>query len=145
MIAPAVSVIVPVYNGAKSLSELAKRLADVLPSIASSFEVIMVDDGSRDDSVEVARRLRAQYPFVRVLRLLRNYGQHNALLCGIRHARHPFIVTLDDDLEHPPEHVASLLARLDEGYDLVYGTPSRERHGLWRDVASQTTKLVMRR
>jgi undecaprenyl-phosphate 4-deoxy-4-formamido-L-arabinose transferase len=95
--------------------------------------------------VEVARRLRAQYPFVRVLRLLRNYGQHNALLCGIRHARHPLIVTLDDDLQHPPEHVPSLLARLDEGYDLVYGSPAREQHGLWRDAASQTTKLIMRR
>jgi glycosyltransferase involved in cell wall biosynthesis len=144
MIAQAVSIVVPVYNGARSLPELAQRLAAVLPSVASSFEVIMVDDGSRDESVEIARRLRAQYPFIRVLRLLRNYGQHNALLCGIRHARHPVIVTLDDDLQHPPEHVPALLARLDEGFDLVYGSPAREQHGLWRDIASQTTKLVMR-
>jgi undecaprenyl-phosphate 4-deoxy-4-formamido-L-arabinose transferase len=140
-----VSVIVPVYNGASSLPELATRLAAVLPSLTSSFEVILVDDGSRDDSVEVARRLRSQYSFVRVLRLLRNYGQHNALLCGIRHARYPLIVTLDDDLQHPPEHVPSLLTRLGEGFDLVYGSPAREQHGLWRDLASQTTKVIMRR
>ena len=139
-----ISIIVPVHNGAKSLPELAKRLAQVLPAIDPRSEAIFVDDGSRDDSVEVARRLRAEYPFIRVLRLLRNYGQHNALLCGIRHARHAVIVTMDDDLQHRPESVPLLLERLGQGYDLVYGTPEREQHGLWRDIASPFTKLVMR-
>jgi len=139
-----VSILVPVHNGAKSLPELAKRLAQVLPAIDPRSEVIFIDDGSRDDSVEVARRLRAEYPFLRVLRLLRNYGQHNALLCGIRHARHPVIVTMDDDLQHRPEDVPLLLERLGQGYDLVYGTPEREQHGLWRDIASPLTKLAMR-
>lgn len=74
---------------------------------------------------------------------MRNYGQHNALLAGIRAARHPIIVTLDDDLQHPPEEIPQLLQTLDEGWDVVYGTPVQEQHGFWRDVASQVTKLAL--
>jgi len=139
-----VSIVVPVHNGALSLPELTRRLAAVIPTIDPACEVILVDDGSRDGSVDVARQLRAQYAFVRVLRLLRNYGQHNALLCGIRHARHPIVVTMDDDLQHPPEAIPMLLERLNQGHDLVYGSPEREQHGLWRDIASPLTKIVMR-
>jgi undecaprenyl-phosphate 4-deoxy-4-formamido-L-arabinose transferase len=73
----------------------------------------------------------------------RNYGQHNALLCGIREARGETIVTLDDDLQHPPEEIPKLLAKLDEGFDVVYGPPEREQHGLLRDLASQITKLAL--
>jgi undecaprenyl-phosphate 4-deoxy-4-formamido-L-arabinose transferase len=74
---------------------------------------------------------------------MRNYGQHNTLLCGIRQARYEVIVTMDDDLQHPPEEIPNLLAKLAEGYDVVYGTPQQEQHGFWRDVASQVTKLAL--
>jgi glycosyltransferase involved in cell wall biosynthesis len=74
---------------------------------------------------------------------MRNYGQHNALLCGIRDARYEVIVTMDDDLQHPPEEIPKLLAKLDDNYDVVYGTPAHEQHGLWRDLASQVTKLAL--
>ena len=144
MIVRSLSVVVPVHNGAPSLPELLRRLNDALPRVSAEFEVLLVDDGSRDDSVSVATRLRAQYPFVRLLRLLRNYGQHNALLCGIRHARHDVVVTMDDDLQHPPERIASLIVRLNEGADLVYGFPEREPHGLWRNIASPLTKIMIR-
>ena len=136
-----VSVIVPVHNGEASLPELVRRLALVLPAAAPSFEVILVDDGSRDRSAAVAAELRETYPFVRVLRLLRNYGQHNALLCGIRHARYTIVVTIDDDLQHRPEHIPLLLSRLDDGCDLVYGSPAKEQHGALRDFSSKLTKI----
>jgi undecaprenyl-phosphate 4-deoxy-4-formamido-L-arabinose transferase len=74
---------------------------------------------------------------------MRNYGQHNALLAGIRAARHDVIVTLDDDLQNPPEEIPKLLGKLTEGYDVVYGTPTVEQHGLARDLASQITKLTL--
>jgi undecaprenyl-phosphate 4-deoxy-4-formamido-L-arabinose transferase len=80
---------------------------------------------------------------VRGISLLRNYGQHNALLCGIRAATGEIILTIDDDLQHPPEEVPLLLDRLAEGADVVYGTPDRESHGLFRDLASQITKIVL--
>jgi undecaprenyl-phosphate 4-deoxy-4-formamido-L-arabinose transferase len=74
----------------------------------------------------------------------RNYGQHNALLCGVRAARHEFIITLDDDLQNPPEEIPQLLAALREGYDVVYGTPQEEQHGFFRDLASQMTKIALK-
>ena len=75
---------------------------------------------------------------------MRNYGQHNALLCGIRAARFDTIVTLDDDLQHPPEEIAKLLERLDEGYDVVYGTPISEQNGWARALASKAVRLALR-
>lgn len=137
------SVVVPVYNAALSLNDLAERLAAALPAISDRYELILVDDSSHDRSWDVVRELVARYPWVRGIKLMRNSGQHNALLCGIRAARYEIIVTIDDDLQHPPEHIASLLAKLDEGYDVVYGTPQREQHGLWRDLASRVTKLAL--
>ncbi|NDJ62461.1 MAG: glycosyltransferase family 2 protein [Chloroflexi bacterium] len=138
-----ISVVVPVYNSAASLPELVTALADTLPALTPTYELILVDDGSPDASWQVIRELSAARPWVRGIALMRNYGQHNALLCGIRAAHHALIVTMDDDLQHPPEALPGLLAKLAEGYDVVYGTPQAERHGLWRDLASQITKLAL--
>jgi undecaprenyl-phosphate 4-deoxy-4-formamido-L-arabinose transferase len=74
---------------------------------------------------------------------MRNYGQHNALLCGIRRARHELTITLDDDLQHPPEEIPKLLKELGPDTDVVYGTPAVEQHGLWRDIATQVTKFAL--
>ena len=138
-----ISVVIPVYNSAAILPDLIQRLAETLPSIASDFEVILVNDGSRDNSWEAASTAASTHSFVHAINLMRNYGQHNALLCGIRVARHELIVTMDDDLQHPPEELHKLIAKLDEGFDVVYGTPQSEQHGLWRDIASQVTKMAL--
>src|SRR5918993_5335821 len=107
---PSLSVVVPVYNSEGSLRPLVERLEPVLRDVASDFEVLLVNDGSRDGSWSVVEELAAGRPWVRGLDLMRNYGQHNALLCGIRAARHPVVVTLDDDLQNPPEEIPKLLA-----------------------------------
>jgi glycosyltransferase involved in cell wall biosynthesis len=139
-----ISVVTPVYNGEASLGELCRRLAEVLPRISAQYEIILVNDGSRDRSWEVISELCARSPSVRGLNLMRNYGQHNALLCGIRAARHEIVVTMDDDLQHPPEAIPQLLAELARGEaDMVYGRPEREQHGFWRNLASRATKLAM--
>ena len=109
------------------------------------FEVILVDDGSADQSWQVIRSLAANSTKVLGLRMLRNYGQHNALLCGIRQARHAVVVTMDDDLQNPPEEIPGLLARMEEGFDVVYGTPNKDKHGFLRGAASRLTKLVLQR
>lgn len=137
------SVIIPVYNGALSLPELVRQLSETLPQMAEQYELIFVEDNSRDHSWQVITELARQYAWVRGFRHMRNFGQHNALLYGVRHARYEIIVTMDDDLQHPPSEIVKLLDKLDEGYDVVYGTPRQEQHGLWRDLASQVTKLAM--
>jgi undecaprenyl-phosphate 4-deoxy-4-formamido-L-arabinose transferase len=137
------SVVTPVYNGDASVAELCRRLGEVLPHIAMQHEIILVNDGSRDRSWEIISELSSRSPTVRGLNLMRNYGQHNALLCGIRAAKYNVIVTLDDDLQHPPEEIPRLLARLEEGFDVVYGAPKTEQNGVMRALASRITRLAL--
>jgi glycosyltransferase involved in cell wall biosynthesis len=138
-----VSVVVPVYDAARTLGTLLERLDRALVASGLPFEVIAVNDGSRDESWQLIQEEASHRPWLVGIDLSRNFGQHNALLCGIRAARYEAIVTLDDDLQNPPEEIPRLLDLLASGYDVVYGSPEQEQHGLWRDVASQTTKLVL--
>lgn len=137
------SVVIPVYNSEQSLPPLLERLDAVLPSIATRFEAILVNDGSRDGSWGTIVKLTRDYPWARGINLMRNFGQHNALLCGVRAARGDIVVTLDDDLQHPPEEIPVLLEKLRAGYDVVYGTPIAPQHGGLRNLASRLTKLVL--
>jgi undecaprenyl-phosphate 4-deoxy-4-formamido-L-arabinose transferase len=138
-----VSVVVPVYNSEDTLAELVHRLESVLPPVAAEFEIILVNDGSQDRSWQAISDLTAAHELVSGIDLMRNYGQHNALLAGIRQAQYDVIVTLDDDLQNPPEEIPKLLEELNRGLDVVYGTPMREQHGFWRDLASRVTKLAL--
>jgi len=140
---PAVSVVVPVYNSQDVLPDLANRLGLALSNAAPAFELVLVNDGSRDRSWDVIAHLATIHPWLRGINLTRNYGQHNALLCGVRAARYEVVVTMDDDLQHPPEEVPRLLAKLAEGHDVVYGTPQEEQHSWWRGLASRVTKLAL--
>jgi glycosyltransferase involved in cell wall biosynthesis len=137
------SVVIPVYFGEPTLEELIIQLEQVLPSLFSNYEIILVNDGSRDASWEIISSLAKSHSRIRAFNLMRNYGQHNALLCGIRAAQYPITVTMDDDLQHPPQEIGKLIVRLKEGYDVVYGTPLQEKHTVWRNLASQVTKLAL--
>jgi undecaprenyl-phosphate 4-deoxy-4-formamido-L-arabinose transferase len=137
------SVVIPVYRSESILPELVRRLEGVLSKITQDYEIVLVNDSSPDGSWGVICCMAQQYPCIRAINLMRNYGQHNALLCGIRTARCGVIVTMDDDLQHPPEEIPKLLAVLARGYDVVYGTPEHEQHGLGRDLASMVTKLAL--
>jgi glycosyltransferase involved in cell wall biosynthesis len=119
-------------------------LCDVLSRIASAYEIIFVNDGSRDQSWNVIGDFASRYSAVQGINLMRNYGQHNALLCGIRAAKSEVVVTMDDDLQHSPEEIPRLLARLEAGFDVVYGTPKNEQNGLMRAIASRITRLALR-
>ncbi len=138
---PGVSVVVPVYESAGTIAALAARIGAALAG--QPHEIILVNDGSRDGSWAAIGAASREHPAVRGIDLMRNYGQHNALLAGIRAARFPVIVTLDDDLQNPPEEIPALLAALVPGVDVVYGTPREARHSLGRNLASSVTRLVL--
>jgi len=144
MVYESLSVVVPVYNSEESLPILMERLASLLPTLAGRFEVILVNDASHDRSGAVIDRACSEFDWVVGIHLMRNFGQHNALLAGIRKARFDTIVTMDDDLQHPPEEIPRLLDELARGFDVVYGFPRQESHGLWRHLASRITKLTLR-
>ena len=116
-----VSIVVPVYNGHATVPLLVEDLVSVARSTGEWFEIVLVNDGSRDRSWETICDLTRQKSWVRGIRLMRNFGQHNALLCGIRACRYSVIVTLDDDGQNPPEEIPKLIHMLHEGYDLVFG------------------------
>lgn len=139
-----ISVVIPVFNSEQSLAELYRQLVPALSELAERFEIIFVEDSSRDRSWQVIRELAERDDRIRAARLSRNYGQHNALLCGIRLARYEVIVTMDDDLQHPVTEIARILEPLSRGYEVVYGAPDEDQHGLWRNVASKLTKIALR-
>lgn len=141
---PNLSIVIPVFNAEGSLLELHRQLMPAVASIADRFEVIFVEDSSRDRSWDVIRELVARDARVHGIRLSRNFGQHNALLCGIRAARYDIIITMDDDLQHPVSEIAPLLAPLAQGFQVVYGTATEAQHGLWRNIATHLTKFALR-
>ena len=137
-----VSVVVPVYNSESSLAPLVARLLPTLKDV--EHEILLVNDGSRDGSWAAVEAIARQAPSVRGIDLVRNSGQHNATLCGIRAARHSIIVTLDDDLQYRPEDIPRLVQRLDEGADVVYGVPVTGQWGRARNLASLLVKFALR-
>ena len=140
---PGISVVIPVYRSEGSIALVVEGLARELPAICDAWEAVLVEDCGGDGSWQEVRQLAQKYPWVRGYQLTRNFGQHSALLCGIRQARHELTVTMDDDLQHSPERIADLIEKLNEGWDVVYGSPEKQRHGLMRNIASLMTKRVL--
>lgn len=137
------SVVVPVYRGEATISALVESLALELPKIAKSYEAILVNDSSPDSSWERIEELARRFPWVVGINLMRNYGQHNATLCGVRAARYEITVTMDDDLQHPPKEISVLAAELEKGFDVVYGAPRTLPNGFWRNQVTKYTKWLL--
>lgn len=140
---PTVSVVIPVYRAEETLLDLYHQLSAAMLEITSAFEIIFVEDGGEDGSWPIISSLARKDHRVCGIRMSRNYGQHNALLCGIRAAKHSIILTMDDDLQHPVSEIATMLAALTPEYDVVYGAPQEEQHGFLRDLASRVTKIAL--
>jgi undecaprenyl-phosphate 4-deoxy-4-formamido-L-arabinose transferase len=132
------SVVIPVYRSADILHTLVGRLLGVLNSLGGNYEIILVDDGSPDHAWEVLSALQQSHPDrVVAIQLMRNYGQHNALMCGLRHSRGTYILTMDDDLQHPPEEIPKLVEAIEaNGWDLVYAIYDHKKHRTGRNIGS---------
>jgi polyisoprenyl-phosphate glycosyltransferase len=140
-----VSVVVPVYGGSAALAELRTRLAACMASAGLSWELILVDDRGQAESWPVIRQLSADFPEVVGVRLSRNFGQHAATICGIEHARGQWIITMDDDLEHPPEAIPMMLNAGCEDSPLVYGLFPRRTHSGFRNLSSELMRWTLKR
>lgn len=142
---PGLSVVIPAYRSPGTLVRLCDELRDHVGPLVDELEIVIVDDGSGDATWQTIEELAASNPQVRGIQLLRNYGQHNALLAGIRSAGLPLVLTIDDDLQNPPREVHHLLEALRPDIDLVYGRPAAERQSASRNAASKTAKWAMAR
>lgn len=139
------SVVVPLYKSADILPLLITRTEAVLGAIARNYELILVNDCSPDDTWNRLKDAVPAHPHIVAVNMNRNYGQHNALLAGIRIAKYPLCVTIDDDLQNPPEEIPKLLAALGPDLDVVYGAPLNEERSVSRKLPSRLTKLVLSR
>jgi glycosyltransferase involved in cell wall biosynthesis len=137
-----ISCVVPVYNSELTLATLVDKLSQSLPNLAAQWEIILVNDGSTDQSWRVICDLAQKYPELRGINLMRNYGQHNALLCGIRACSYGITVTLDDDLQNPIDEMEKLILKIDEGWDIVYGTSENRNHDWFRNLFSRLARLL---
>jgi len=138
------SVVVATYQSPGTLRELVNRVK-AISCWGENSEVILVDDGNEDVTWKVVTEIVDQYPDVRGFRLHQNVGQHAALLCGIRQARNKIVVTLDDDLQNPPEEIPKLLEMLTDEVDVVVGSPKSDSHHVLRRLTSQTSKALLAR
>lgn len=119
-----ISVVVPVYNSQGALEMLCYRLKETFEALILDFEIILVDDFSKDDSFSKMMELHTKDSRIKIIQLKRNYGQQNALMCGLRYVTGEYTVIMDDDLQNPPEEIAKLWHKILEGYDVVYGLPA---------------------
>ena len=144
---PLVSIVAPVYNESRTLAEFVRRITAVCGSLETQyrFEVVLVDDGSRDDSLEVAKSLIREEPRLRIIELRRNFGQTAALQAGLAAASGDIVISMDSDLQHFPEDIPQFLATLERGYDLVCGWRHQRQEGVIRRWPSRIANLIIRR
>ena len=136
------SVVVPVYNSEHTLTELYTRLDKVFrETVQEPFELILVDDGSKDCSYQIMEELRQKDPRVKIIQMARNFGQHPALLCGFSHAEGDFIITMDDDLQHPPEEIPKLINTIRErdDVDVIIASYEGRKHGPIRRLGTKVS------
>ncbi|MDD2708690.1 MAG: glycosyltransferase family 2 protein [Verrucomicrobiae bacterium] len=118
---PEISIVIPVYNEERNLRLLWERLGPAAQNLGGAYEIIFIDDGSGDHSLEILKELRQAHPEIRILKLRRNYGQHPATIAGFEHARGKWVLTLDADLQNHPEDLSLILNKLREGHEIVSG------------------------
>lgn len=140
-----ISVTIPVYNSAKTLSALAGRLVKAMDKSGYRYELVFVDDGSTDGSWQVLEKIYGENKNIRIVSLNRNFGQHNALMCGFKFAKGDYIVTIDDDLQNPPEEIPKLVKKIEEGYDVVYGEYISKHHSPLRNIGSGLIQIVYKK
>jgi len=138
-------VVIPAYNSAQIVAETIRRTNAFLASTGDEYEIVVVNDGSRDGTWSVIEECARMNARIVAIDLLRNYGQHTAVLCGLRHSTGDCAVTMDDDLQNPPEEIAHLLSKAAEGHDLVFGRFRRKRHGRYRRIGTWMVGALNRR
>lgn len=137
------SVVIPVYNESANLDHLCSRLLPVLDNLQKPYEVILTNDGSKDDSQKILARLHAARPdVIKVIEFARNYGQHPAIMAGFELSQGDVVVTLDADLQNPPEEIPKLLALIDAGHDVVGGYRGNRLDSAYRKFISKMSNIV---
>jgi glycosyltransferase involved in cell wall biosynthesis len=137
------SIVIPVYNSEDSLRELIARTIRVLEDITPDYEIVLVDDCSSDNSWKIMKELKENNKNIKIIHLIRNFGQHNATLCGFNFCGGQNILTMDDDLQHPPEEIPKLIQKMEEGFSVVYGKYQIKHHSNIENFFSRRFQLLI--
>jgi len=135
------SVIIPVYNSESTIEAVVRVIKETL-SNKTNFEIILINDGSKDNSCKKCLELLRNHNFIRFINLSKNFGQHNAILAGLKFARGEYIVVLDDDLQSPPDRIWALINKINEGYDAVYANYIYKKHSALRNFGSRINSAM---
>lgn len=136
-----ISIIIPIYNSEKTIKTVVERIQLTLLN-KIKYEIILVNDGSEDNSLSICRTLREKYKFIILLNLSKNFGQHAAIFAGLNYATGDYIVFLDDDLQTPPEEIINLIVKLEEGYDVVYANYKSKKHSKFQNLGSKINNIM---
>jgi glycosyltransferase involved in cell wall biosynthesis len=140
-----ISVVIPTYRGEKSLPILVEQLHNVFTNEKLDYEIIIVNDASPDNTKQVLKELKCLYPKITVINLMRNYGQHNAILCGFKYAKGDIVITMDDDLQNPPKEIIKLIDGINRGFDLVIGAYDSKKHSSTRNIGGNIIDTIQRK
>jgi len=135
-----ISVVIPVYNGSKSIEELTTAVLAELS--AYTVELILVNDGSKDDSESVCEKIAAANKKIKFISLRKNFGEHNAVMCGLHYSTGDYVVIIDDDFQNPPSEIIKLVTEAQKGFDVVYSRYTKKKHHLFRNIGSSFTNMV---
>ncbi|MBV1756327.1 MAG: glycosyltransferase family 2 protein [Dethiosulfatibacter sp.] len=136
---PLISIVIPVYNGEKTIYGLCQEIISLCQSYGWEYEIILVDDGSLDQSKKIMTTLSFETSAIKSIFLAKNYGQQNAIFCGLGFAAGQYILTMDDDGQHPVSVIAELMERIQSGYDIVYAVTDVNYDQLYRNLGSKMT------
>lgn len=142
---PRYTAVIPVYNSAQIVAQTIDRTSAFFETHGWTYEIILVNDGSADNSWQVIQQIALAKPHVIAINLLRNYGQHTALFCGFQQSSGDYVITLDDDLQNPPEEMVHLIDKANEGHDLVFGRFHHKEHDSYRRLGSRLIGYINRK
>jgi polyisoprenyl-phosphate glycosyltransferase len=137
------SVVIPIFNSEKTLNELIQRLITTFEAISSDYEILLIDDCSLDGSWHILKELHQKNGKIKIVHLQKNFGQHNAILCGLNHSRGDYVIIMDDDLQHPPEEIPKLITKIKDGYSVVYGKYKIKHHSRIENFFSNQLQIFI--
>jgi len=135
-----ISICIAVFNGSKTIAKLVEEIKQQLQSY--KIEIVLINDGSKDNSEEICSNLSSQYDFIKFISLRKNFGEHNAILCGLNHTSGDYVAIIDDDFQNPPSEILKLIEKSKNGYDVVYSKYEQKKHHWFRNLGSAFNDIV---
>ncbi|NOH04656.1 MAG: glycosyltransferase family 2 protein [Chloroflexi bacterium] len=139
---PKYTIVIPVYNSSSIIGKVVEHTVKFFEQHSWNYEIILINDGSRDQSWSVISEQASRYPYITAINLMRNYGQHTAVYCGFKYSSGDYVITIDDDFQNPPEEIIHLIEKMQTGHDVVFGRFKQKKHSIIRRIGSHVIRFI---